>query len=626
MPLQKNELLDKLHALNEKQAKSNIERIISSYRHTWDIFTELIQNSADAIIEEFGFENISSGKISLQIDNDKRIIKIYDNGCGIEETDLSSIFVTGESLKRKNGQGKYGFMGFGLTFIAFQTEFISIKSTHNGIKASRTYTDLYKFIYENALLNSSEEEINDIRAEVTDEQNGTEITLVFPKDFPDDGIESNLYTAFNYTKFVELFQTILRTRTAVGLLDTIFDSSVNFEFELIINEDKIIVENKFLTPREIINTVYPQEARVFDIDTYNKTIISISENFPEQQKESMRQAILLDSTIPSIQIGTRNKLNARVHVSSTSKNNLNRYNDSYLRRNEIDEENGYEYQNGIWLAINGLPTGVCLDSFEHGNYLPFTVIVDIQDKNFQKELDAGRKGITERRAWQIRETVKKILKDQKFIDYRKYILGSSTRIENQLYDPKQSLINKFNTKKEFDFGGILTYLPPCEEQEVISLFNLLLHNKIIKGYQEKVISSKEVYDGLYDYIIHETEENSIYSTSNYLGIDQGVFNQLGNKIEKKNLVIEYKQSLHQIFADIAIGLKNLNQIDILICWSINQKKVEETGSIISPKSIRNNIYYGVTHYLTHSQKSNLPVIELKTLLEKKFSVSINTIN
>lgn len=610
-----NELLDKLHALNEKQAKSNIERIISSYRHTWDIFTELIQNSADAIIEEFGFDNISNGKISLEVNKDERKIIISDNGCGIEESDLSGILVTGESLKRKNNQGKYGFMGFGLTFIAFQSCYFNITSVKNGFKSSRTYNDLYKFIYEDGELNPSDEESQNQQSIQTDESNGTVISIYFPQQFPDDGIESNLESAFYYTEYVDLFKTILRTRTAVGLLDTVFDRVENFEFSLYLNDAEIIVENKFLTPREIIGTIFHDEARVYEIEAYSKTMIKFSENLPNHQRESMRQAILLDEVIDNVEIGHRNKIYARIHISSTSKNNLNRFNEIHLRKSEFSEENGYEYLNGIWLAINGLPTGVCLDSFEHGNYLPFTVIVDVKEKNFQKELDAGRKGITERRAWQIKEKVKELLKTHNFINYRKYILGNSNRIENPLYDPKEALLLKFRNKTMTTFHGINPYLPPCEEQEVISLFHLLLHKNIIIGYKEKVISSKEVYDGLYDYLLVESED-TLYNPLNYLGVDRGVFNMHGSTINKNNIVIEFKHSLHQIFSDITTGLKNLNQIDIIVCWEIEKNKIDENGSIINPKPIRDNIYYAATHFLTHSQKSNLPVIELKTLIEK----------
>lgn len=60
-----NALKEELSKQESGQIRFNIERIISSYRHVWDIYTELLQNSADAIIEHFGEENIGKGKIEL---------------------------------------------------------------------------------------------------------------------------------------------------------------------------------------------------------------------------------------------------------------------------------------------------------------------------------------------------------------------------------------------------------------------------------------------------------------------------------------------------------------------------------------------------------------------------------
>ena len=94
-----NILKEELSRQEDCQIRSNIERIISSYRHVWDIYTELLQNSADAILEKYG-EHIDQGIIQLEINTDSREIIIYDNGIGIDEQEISKILVTGKSLKR----------------------------------------------------------------------------------------------------------------------------------------------------------------------------------------------------------------------------------------------------------------------------------------------------------------------------------------------------------------------------------------------------------------------------------------------------------------------------------------------------------------------------------------------
>ncbi len=170
-----NVLKEELSKQEVGQIRSNIERIISSYRHVWDIYTELLQNSADAIIECFGEEKISQGKIQLEIEPNERKITIIDNGVGIEESEISKIIVTGKSLKRERNTGKFGFMGYGFTFVAFQSDYLKIESIKNGIKASRSYKNLYKFVYSSSDIPNSEEEETGYTAQKTSESNGTKL-------------------------------------------------------------------------------------------------------------------------------------------------------------------------------------------------------------------------------------------------------------------------------------------------------------------------------------------------------------------------------------------------------------------------------------------------------------------
>lgn len=180
-----NSLKAELSRLEEEQVRSNIERIISSYRHVWDIYTELLQNSADAILEQFGEENIEHEFIKLEIDTSQHQISITDNGIGILEDEMSKILVTGKSLKRQKTKGKFGFMGYGFTFVAFQSEYLRIESIKDNKKATKTYKDLYKFVYSNEDIPNSEEENNGNNQGMNvDEENGTKITLKFPDNFP----------------------------------------------------------------------------------------------------------------------------------------------------------------------------------------------------------------------------------------------------------------------------------------------------------------------------------------------------------------------------------------------------------------------------------------------------------
>ncbi|BBD62538.1 hypothetical protein NIES2109_53830 [Nostoc sp. HK-01] len=616
-----NVLKEELSKQESSQIRSNIERIISSYRHIWDIYTELLQNSADAIIEQFGEENISQGTIALEISPDERIITIIDNGVGIEESAISKILVTGKSLKRERDAGKFGFMGYGFTFVAFQSEYLQIESIKNRKKASRTYRDLYKFVYSGSDIPNSEEEDSGEQAKDVDEKNGTRISLKFPLKFPEEVVEESLAATFRIAKSDKTIIAVLRTQSIVGILDTVFNAGSCFEFSLSISGRIVPVKTGYLTIREVVKSVLNSELQFYDRLTQYEKFVEGTENLPTNLKDQARKAIVLDETIDDIKIGTINPLHARIFISATSKSHINQYNDQF--RNEDGISYDFALEHGLWLSICGMPIGVCLDPFDHSNYLPYTVIVDIKDMSVRKELDAGRKGISAYRMKQIAETVLEILKQRNFIKYRRYIVGGGdSRINNPLYDPKEELTRISNSKKWFD--SILTqkYFPPVEEQEVISLFVELIAQKILRGYYLKVLSGYQVYDGLYEYRLDQTVEVE-YSENNNLGIHKNIFNANGKSL-KKEILIEFKRELDSIYKDISSNKKDISHIDILVVWDVNFKDKEklqrDKGDILTEKDITTNVFYGVTHQLFGgSRQQPLPIIELKKILELVFN-------
>jgi hypothetical protein len=530
-----NQLLQEVERMNLDQVRSNIERIIASYRHSIDIFAELIQNSTDAIIEKVGFDHLERGSIALEVWPNQRKLTIRDNGVGIAESDLSSVLVNGKSLKRERHTGKYGFMGFGLTFVGFQTTYFRIESIHDGRKASRTYSDLYKFIYEGSELPTSQEEGQEVQSEPSQEDTGTTITAIFPSCFPDPALEQTLSDIFGLTANVNAFVAALRTRSAVGLLEPLFSGTQNFAFELRIEGTPVPVTNSFLTTREIVQILFPTETRLLDIDQDFQPLVALSESMPESQKNDVRRCVLLDKKIQNVQIGTNAPLTARIFISCTSKEHLNKYNEDILLR-APGVEGGFLIENGLWLALNGMPTGICLEAFGHATYLPFTVIIDIQNLEVRKELDAGRKGISEYRVGQIRDKIGDLLRENNFIKYRRHVVGADPRIANPMYDPRQALLSRYSEKTRYNIDLIQPSLPPLEEQEVVTLFIELLARGHLKGYEQKVVSGYQVYDGLYSYNLSPTPESLLSATVPH-GVSRSVFD-LNDGVLRKDILIE----------------------------------------------------------------------------------------
>ena len=347
-----NILKEELSKQELGQIRSNIERIISSYRHIWDVYTELLQNSADAIIEQFGEANISKGKISLEINPNDREIIIVDNGVGIEESEISKILVTGKSLKRERNAGKFGFMGYGFTFVVFQSEYLKIESVRNGRKASRTYKELYQFVYSASDIPNSEEEDAGYQVEEVNQENGTKITIKFPKIFPDEVVEESLTATFRIAKSDESIKAVLRTQSIVGMLDLVFSSAADcFEFNLKISGRMIPIKTGYLTTREVVKSVLKSEDQFYDRPSEYEKFVEITDKLPINVKEQARKAIVLDEKIDNVEIGTRNPIHARIFISATSKSHISQFNERFRNDDGISpdfELSPKGFQSSLW--------------------------------------------------------------------------------------------------------------------------------------------------------------------------------------------------------------------------------------------------------------------------------------
>lgn len=291
-------------------------------------------------------------------------------------------------------------MGYGFTFVAFQSKHLRIESIKDNKKATKTYKDLYKFVYSNEDVPNSEEENNgNIQVVDVNEENGTKITLKFPTDFPNECVKEALAATFRIAEQETLIQAVLRTRSVVGLLDSVFGSGKSFKFELYVNSKAVELPTGYLTTREIVKEVLKNDNMIYSRQDY-EPIIKATETIPRNPRAQARKAILIEEKIDEVKIGERNPLTARFYIAATSKSHINTYNEKLKSTGE-----DYQIEHGLWLAICGMPTGICLDAFEHSNYLPYTVVVDILDKSLRNDLDAGRKGISDYRTKQIVKSI-----------------------------------------------------------------------------------------------------------------------------------------------------------------------------------------------------------------------------
>ena len=616
-----HELHSRFAEVEEDERRSNIERIVTSYRHPWDIYAELLQNSIDAIFEAkqtlYSNQPEWKGKIEIVVNSERRSLKISDNGIGIPPERIAEVIVLGRSLKRENSQGsRYGFMGFGLTFVAFQSSYIKIESVYQGQKSSRSYTDLYTYVFKSGELPDAEE---NVIPESIKDSHGTTISIDFDSAYSTlpEAIQDDLDKVFNsYTENSKLFECILRTRTAVGNTECLFGKKPPCDIEVVahLNGEEVKIPFKYLDPLEVIKEV--SSIKKFQKLSDFEQMIELTKSYqPIDQDQARKVTALWYATKESIEVGVRNSIKATFYIFVTSKEHLNTYNKIL----GLDRETAEGLSNGVILSLDGMPTSIRLDNWSHSSYLPFTVVVDAQD--LRQDLDAGRKGITSYRASQLLSEVERLLQDKKLKQYRRYVIGSSNDRSfngevSGLDNAKDLMEKKVNDNKKRRKGTILSqqWFPPQEEQEVIALFMELVGMGKIRGYYLMMLSGYDQYDGLFEYMLKCTEDTVYNKKHRPFGVPDKNFQDDGTVYKK--LVVEFKRFLDSIYGDVRHNKKELREIDLIVCWDANEEKIQQWGDELIEMDQKERFWDGATHKLKDSDNKEIPVICLKAFLDK----------
>ena len=610
-----HELNSRFVDVEENERRSNIQRIVTSYRHPWDIYAELLQNSIDAIFEAKQTCHFNQsewkGKIEIFVDSEKRSLKISDNGIGIPPERIAEVIVLGRSLKRENDQGsRYGFMGYGLTFVAFQSSYIKIESTYEKQPESRSYKDLYAYVFKNKALPDSDNK--DISENVKG-SHGTTVYLNFDSAYRElpEARQEDLETLFSYAKDPKCFEYILRTRTAVGNTEYLFGNKPPCDIEVIAHLDGKVVKVpfKYLDLLEVLEEFGIEPDRCHKLSDFEQQVGFTRSDPPAERDRKRKVPAIWYATTEPLELGEREpKIKANFYIFVTSKEYLNRYNE-ILSLDTAAEE----LSNGVFLSLDGMPTSIRLDNWSHNSYLPFTVIVDAQ--YLHRDLDAGRKGITSYRVSQLMLEIDRLMKEKKLYQYRRYVIDKYS-VGPSIANAKDRMEEKVN-KEKVKKGMTLSqrWFPPQEEQEVITLFMELVAIKKICGYYLMMLSGYEQYDGLFEYRLILTEDTVYNEKRRPFGVPDENFQEDGSLYKK--LLVEFKQNLESIYNDVRHNKKDLREIDLIICWDTDKEDIRVQGDELIEIDKKERVFDGVTHKLKSSDIADeIPVICLKAFLDE----------
>ena len=616
-----------------KALKREITNILNSYVGWYDPFCELIQNALDAIDKrrelQDGFEPCINISISLK---DNRIT-VTDNGIGFKESEYIKFLAPNFSFKPENRTR--GHKGVGATYLAYGFNYIQIATKSDDFYAIGEMKDAKKWLYDPAPAGNPKVKPCDnvLLKEVFDLiDRGTQMTIVCDGDsFPKDLSWIGVGTADSWSK-------ILRVETGLGQINLTGDLKVVITVE---DKDGEISFAEFSNPKYLmIDEFIPEKSKSVDEikAEMDKRYEQYGPGYKMPSKYSNLEAVFGD--------WNADKICSEIKLSEAEKELVHKYNihaifsyvyslavwDKIDRLVDIRKGNHLLY-GGIQLAANNMPQGELIQ-------IPLTKNIGRQKQaniliHFDNcSADLGRKGFNKEITDFGKELARKMM-DGPLMKMRqcfKANTGASPdlRRENDLAEWKKMMSehesqyplsitnpNFFNPMQDISLTST-----PTREQDVIALFNQLLAGGVVRAIKIMSTNERSTYDSLFRIMVSPQREIQLYDKyKNPLGVSEEVYDELvpdDQPFITEPKVLEYKYSIDGLVEDIETGVKNTNDINLVVAWEAGENYKDnyiiESLLINGNESLRQ--YHGVTHtlYNANTNERICDLILLKDLI------------
>jgi molecular chaperone HtpG len=563
-----------LQNLSSGQVRQSILDIDDSYNNDWDLLAELLQNSVDAIRKTATNE----GAIQITVDCQNRAIMVKDNGVGIDADKLPTLVSMFGTDKRED-ETSIGEKGVGLKFAIFSCNDFYLKTGNEKGSSYAKVQDAnaWKYRNDNSFLELDHDPLDE-------DFKGTEIHL---KKINIDHLLFDL--TFSQLKF------ILRTRTAIGNTNTIWDTSdININISLtFINADGVSTKEtipfKYWLPIEGL-----AENEKLNLSAY-QDYVKEADRTDNQKRNKLKNKVIYWNKI--FDLGNRTikvfccAVPGRAIWNEMSKS-FNLASEENLKDGEWIDKFGYTILHpGIYMSVKGMPTGINIEpptTGAAGNWAQMYLLFEDRKLKF----DIGRKSIHGKTKNMYKEKARII-----FNEYRtnlvKYITGdvspeSVAWDRDEMFKEIEGLVDIKSEATSFKKS------PKDQEASVAALFFEAIGTGIIKEITPLISSYKNKYD---------------------------LYALWGNK----RIVIEFKSTIYKILKDWNDEQKMFNEINCIVCWDVSEedeqvfKDVSIALEVIEPEGLLNkNLkrFPNATHTLRYSgYVEPIYVIDMKIVLK-----------
>jgi len=614
--------------------KREIQNILSSYVGWFDPFCELIQNALDSIEERMRFKEkgyVPSVTILIDLKNNR--IAVTDNGVGFEEQQYVKFLAPNFSFKNSRTRGH---KGVGSTYLAYGFNYIQISTKSPEFVARGKMLNARKWLANdnpasNPLVVPDAEETVD--SSFNDVDRGVSICIKYDDTTtPKDLSWIKISTAENWLK-------VLRIKTGLGAIISNLDIKVKV---------KVVAKNGQISTAEHKGIEYLWINEILDkTQTYTAIKLKSDELYKKKGRDYKLPSKFLNLNA-IYDKWTYERLASEITLEQEERDIIERchpktyfcyvystkvwekFNNSLGARAGISIMNG-----GIQLAANNMPQGELIliplkksagRQFQLHILMHFeNCSADLGRKGFQKDITDFSKSIAKKIADGPLKKVQKcfrknsgVLPDlmrEKALDDWKKVMNNHEQENPLILDNP----NFFLPIKKISMTSV-----PTREQDVIALFNQLLAGGVIRGVKIMSTNERFTYDGLFHIAIEPPFENQIYNVEkNPLGIVGDIVEDIKEKFPdgfySDPKVLEYKYSLDGLIEDIESGLKNTNDINLVIAWEAGESYKENffIMSMLIDENLDLRQYHGATHRLFDINTNEMvcELILLKDLIE-----------
>jgi Histidine kinase-, DNA gyrase B-, and HSP90-like ATPase len=614
----------------EDASKRIVHNILKSYTGYYDVFSELLQNSLDAVQQRQRRDGAGyQPRIWVTLDIPTGLVRIVDNGIGMSEREFKYCLRPSVSFKKQ--ADLRGHKGVGATFLAYGFSFIKLQTKQPGtaiaaiLRQGRQWAEDYTNTVPRPRFESTEFTVPEIESDAS----GTSAEIIVgqaPGERP-----KNL--AWIGAQNAEQWYTVLRIKTPLGgvyLLTPPFKPKITIKVRSSDKTETVIEPERaeYFYPHEI------PDLKVQSLHDITKTLDGITGDattkFTKLPAEFKRldciyeiwdkDEIIRDGSYFSSALDDDKRLLIEKH-------NVILYG-CFLRSAKIWGELNDEIfrlrkgqriiQGGLQLATDFMVQGdlsiIPLTS-TIGYQANSHVIVHFTDGN----PDMGRK-VFQPELKELADdlAVRAVNTFKRFLQHLKPDTGPNVITpEKELHEWKKRQEN-FRDHNPLTFaknGQKLSLVSvPQQEQDVVALFHELVGSGLLRGYRFFGTSQNDRYDSLF-FVEYTAEQPVLFSKeSNRLGVSRGY--TLPYVSEPK--VLEYKYSFDSLIDDFENQEKFAKQIDLVVCWNVGsafKSKFFLQPLLVGDEGSSRELF-GSTHqaFPTGSQEAAFELLVLEDLL------------